>query len=50
MECFWTDQKRIGFKCDEALVLLEFRNLKDKENRYLEIFKDFVNRMEAIKI
>ena len=40
----------IGFKCDEALVLLEFRNLKDKENRYLEIFKDFVNRMEAIKI
>ena len=41
---------RIGFKCDEALVLLEFRNLKDKENRYLEIFKDFVNRMEAIKI
>ena len=42
--------ERIGFKCDEALVLLEFRNLKDKENRYLEIFKDFVNRMEAIKI
>lgn len=42
--------ERIGFKYDEALVLLEFRNLKDKENRYLEIFKDFVNRMEAIKI
>ena len=42
--------ERIGFKVDEALVLLEFRNLKDKENRYLEIFKDFVNRMEAIKV
>ena len=42
--------ERIGFKVDEALVLLEFRNLKDKENRYLEVFKDFVNRMEAIKI
>ena len=42
--------ERIGFKCDEALVLLEFRNLKDKNNRYLEEFKDFVNRMEAIKI
>ena len=42
--------ERIGFKVDEALVLLEFRNLKGKNNRYLEVFKDFVNRMEAIKI
>lgn len=42
--------ERIGFKVDEALVLLEFRNLKGKENRYLEVFKDFVNRMEAIKV
>ena len=42
--------ERIGFKVDEAMVLLEFRNLKDKENRYLETFKDFVNRMEAVKI
>ena len=42
--------ERIGFKVDEALVLLEYRNLKGKQNRYLEIFKDFVNRMEAIKV
>ena len=42
--------ERIGFKVDEALVLLEFRNLKGKDNRYLEVFKDFVNRMEAIKV
>lgn len=42
--------ERIGFKVDEALVLLEFRNLKGKENKYLQIFKDFVNRMEAIKV
>lgn len=42
--------ERIGFKVDEALVLLEFRNLKGKENKYLEVFKDFVNRMEAVKI
>lgn len=27
--------ERIGLSVDEALVLLEFRNLKDKENRYL---------------
>ena len=42
--------ERVGFKVDEALVLLEFRNLKGKENRYLEVFKDFVNRMEGIKV
>ena len=27
--------ERIGLNVDEALVLLEFRNFKDKENRYL---------------
>lgn len=42
--------ERIGMKVDEALVLLEYRNLKEKDNRYLQVFKDFVNRMEAIKI
>lgn len=42
--------ERIGFQVDEAFVLLEYRNLKGKNNRYLQIFKDFVNRMEAIKV
>ena len=42
--------ERIGMKVYEALVLLEYRNLKGKDNRYLQVFKDFVNRMEAIKI
>lgn len=42
--------ERIAFKVDEALVMLEYRNLKGKDNKYLEIFKDFVNRMEAIKV
>ena len=42
--------ERIGFKPDEALVLLEHRNLKDNYNRYLETFRDFVNFMEEIKI
>ena len=42
--------ERIGFKVDEALVLLEYRNLKGKQNRYLDIFKVFVTRMEAIKV
>ncbi len=42
--------ERIGFKPDEALVLLEHRNLKDKYNRYLGTFIDFVNFMEEINI
>lgn len=42
--------ERIAFKPDEALVLLEYRNLKDKDNRYLEQFKEFVNYMQEIKI
>lgn len=42
--------ERIAFKVDEALVLLEYRNLKDKENIYLEQFKTFVNEMEEILI
>ena len=42
--------ERIGFKPDEALVLLEHRNLKDYYNRYLETFIDFVNFMEKIEM
>ena len=42
--------ERIAFKPDEALVLLEYRNLKDKDNQYLDIFKEFVSYMEDIKI
>lgn len=40
--------ERIGFKPDEALVLLEHRNLKDYYNRYLGTFIDFINFMEEI--
>ena len=42
--------ERIGFKPDEALVLLEHRNLKDKENIYFEQFKKFVNRMQEVYV
>ena len=42
--------ERIGFKPDEALVLLEHRNLKDEYNRYLNTFVEFVNFMEKIEI
>lgn len=40
--------ERIGFKPDEALVLLEHRNLKDKYNRYLNTFIEFVEFLEKI--
>ncbi len=42
--------ERIGFKPDEALVLLQHRNLKDQYNRYLETFIQFVNFLEKIEI
>ena len=40
--------ERAGFKPDEALVLLEHRNLKDVYNRYLITFIEFVNLMARI--
>lgn len=42
--------ERIAFNPDEALVLLEHRNLKSLYNKYLEVFKDFVNVMESVEI
>ena len=43
-------KERIGFKPDEALVLLEYRNLKDVYNRYLGSFIDFVKEIEQLQI
>ena len=42
--------ERIGMQVDEALVLLQYRNLKDVYNRYLYQFIDFINNLENIKI
>ena len=42
--------ERVGFNPDEALVLLEHRNLKSEYNRYLEIFRGFVETMEKVEI
>lgn len=42
--------ERRGFPVDEALCLLEYRNLKGKDNQYLEKFKEFIVSMEEIKI
>ena len=43
-------KERIGFQPDEALVLLEHRNLKDKYNRYLETFIVFAEEIEEVKL
>lgn len=42
--------ERIGFKPDEAIVLLEYRNLKDRDNMYLEKFKEFVSILEETRV
>ena len=42
--------ERPGFPVDEALVLLEFRNMKEKDNQYLEQFKQFVCEAEGIRV
>lgn len=42
--------ERRGFPVDEALVLLEFRNMKDKNNIYLDKFKEFVCITEGITV
>lgn len=42
--------ERIGFNPDEALVLIEHRNLRNEYNCYLNLFKEFVNVMEKIEI
>ncbi len=42
--------ERKGFDSEEAIVLLEYRNLKDKYNRYLETFIAFVKEINEIKL
>lgn len=41
-------RERIGFKPDEALVLLIHRNLKNKYNRYIESFTNFIDMLDEI--
>ena len=42
--------ERIAFKVDEALVLLEHRNLKNEYNRYLESFREFAQTFDKVYI
>lgn len=40
--------ERIGFEPDEAMILLIHRNLKDKYNRYVETFSQFIEMLDEI--
>ena len=42
--------ERDAFPTEEALVVLRERNLKYTDNRYLELFTEFINEMEEITI
>lgn len=42
--------ERKGFPIDEALVLMEYRNLKGYQNRFLNQFKEFVYMEEGIRV
>lgn len=42
--------ERAGFTPEKALIQLEYENLKGKENRYLNQFKDFVKMIQEVYI
>lgn len=42
--------ERPAFTVEEALDLLQNRNLKGKDNRYLDKFVEFVKVLEEIKV
>ena len=42
--------ERIGLNTDEALVLLEHRNLRNEYNRYLESFREFAQTFDKVYI
>ena len=42
--------ERSGFPIDEALVLIEHRNLKGLNNRFLDKFKEFVYIEEGVRV
>lgn len=43
-------EERQAFPIEEALILLEHRNLKEYNNIYLEKFKEFINIVKEINV
>ena len=42
--------ERIGFKPDEAMVLLAHRNLKDKDNKLINEFSNFIEYLQKVEV
>lgn len=42
--------ERRGFPIDEAITLVEYRNLKGKDNQYLDQFKEFLRIEEGVNV
>ena len=42
--------ERAAFDVEDAIVILEHRNLKGEDNQYLEKFKEFVNIMKEVYV
>lgn len=42
--------ERKGFDVEDAIVLIQHRNLKDYENKYIDQFIDFVNEIKKIDL
>jgi len=42
--------ERIGLDVSEAITLLQYRNLKNKDNVFLNEFVDFINQLESLQL
>lgn len=42
--------ERMGLDVDEALTMLQYRNMKDVNNKYLDSFVEFINKLESIQM
>ena len=42
--------ERLAYPIDEAMQILEVKNLNNKHNRYLKDFKKFIEIMEDVEV
>ena len=42
--------ERIGLDVTEAITLLQYRNMKEKDNLFINDFVDFVNQLENLQM
>ena len=42
--------ERAGFTPEKAMIQMEMETFRNKENRYFEQFKEFVNVMQEVEV